>query len=129
MPRLQAPEAPYTPSEAPKDVVIVRLGAPTGSNNFNSVDADGIERLVELPAKIRKMTLASRGMFAFVQLFEQSDSRVAGEVTHVITSQEIKSWRKSGEWYVHGVLNLRKLIPKAHGFRCPAAVTTANGGH
>ncbi|EKD02167.1 hypothetical protein A1Q2_03529 [Trichosporon asahii var. asahii CBS 8904] len=64
MPRLQAQDAPYTPSEAPEDVIIVRLGAPTGSNNFNSTGADGVERLVELPAKIRKMTLASRGMFA-----------------------------------------------------------------
>ena len=98
MPRLQALDAPYTPSEAPKDVIIVRLGAPTGSNNFNSTGADGVERLVELPAKIRKLTLASRGMFAFVQLFEQSDSRVAGEVTHVISLQEVKTWRKTGEW-------------------------------
>lgn len=98
MPRLQAQDAPYSPSEAPSDVVIVRLGAPTGSNNFNSSGADGIERLVELPAKIRKMTLASRGMFAFVQLFDESDSRVAGEVTHVISPQEIKAWRKTGEW-------------------------------
>lgn len=98
MPRLQAQDAPYTPSEAPKDVIIVRLGAPTGSNNFNSTGADGVERLVELPAKIRKLTLASRGMFAFVQLFEQSDSRVAGEVTHVISLQEVKTWRKTGEW-------------------------------
>lgn len=98
MPRLQAQDAPYSPSEAPSGVVIVRLGAPTGSNNFNSTGADGIERLVELPAKIRKLTLASRGMFAFVQLFDDSDSRVAGEVTHVISSQEIKAWRKTGEW-------------------------------
>lgn len=100
MPRQQAQDAPYTPNEAPEDVIIVRLGAPTGSNNFNSTGADGVERLVELPAKIRKMTLASRGMFAFVQLFEQSDTRVAGEVTHVISPQEIKSWRKTGEWWV-----------------------------
>lgn len=98
MPRSQAPEAPYSPNEAPKDVIIVRLGAPAGSNNFNSTGADGVERLVELPAKIRKMTLASRGMFAFVQLFDKSDSRLMGEVTHVIAPSEIKSWKKTGEW-------------------------------
>jgi len=37
-------------------------------------------------------------MFAFVRLFAEPDSRLIGEITHVITAPEIKSWRKAGEW-------------------------------
>jgi hypothetical protein len=38
------------------------------------------------------------GMFAFVRLFDEADSRLMGEITHVITGPEMKAWRRSGEW-------------------------------
>lgn len=37
-------------------------------------------------------------MFAFVELFEETDGRLAGEITHVISGPEIKTFRKAGEW-------------------------------
>jgi hypothetical protein len=42
--------------------------------------------------------LTVTGMFAFVRLFDTPDSRLMGEITHLITGPEIKVWKKSGEW-------------------------------
>lgn len=40
---------------------MVRLGAPMGSGNFVCTDPEDVERLVELPNKVRRNTFAARG--------------------------------------------------------------------
>jgi hypothetical protein len=61
MPRNQAAEAPYTPSTLPEQHIVVRLGPPQGSSNFVCSDPAGVERLVELPNKIKRTSFAARG--------------------------------------------------------------------
>jgi len=61
MPRTQAPEAPYSPATMPEGHIVVRLGPPQGSSNFVCTDPEGVERLVEMPNKVKRVSFAARG--------------------------------------------------------------------
>ncbi|KAL1405928.1 hypothetical protein Q8F55_007608 [Vanrija albida] len=87
----------YYPSTLPDDHRLVRLGPPQGSGNFTCTDTAGAERLVEMPARVRRTAYAARGSFAIVQLYAAA-GRVAGEIVHVVQGDEIKAWRRAGEW-------------------------------
>ncbi|WOO83607.1 S1-like domain-containing protein [Vanrija pseudolonga] len=95
-PRDKDPE--YSPASLPEDHRLVKLGPPQGSGNFTCTDTDGVERLVEMPGKVRRVSYAARGSFAFIKLFPESDARLAGEIVHVVQGTEIKAWRRAGEW-------------------------------
>jgi hypothetical protein len=60
-PKSKAATTEYTPSTLPSDHRLVILGIPQGSNNFLCSDPEGVERLVELGAKLRRSVLATRG--------------------------------------------------------------------
>ncbi|KAL7424726.1 hypothetical protein Q5752_000410 [Cryptotrichosporon argae] len=98
MPRAAAPTYAYTPATLPPNHVVVRLGPPRGSHNFDATDAAGVARLVELPAKVRRVSYAARGSFSIVQLHDPAQGAVAGEIVHIVTAPELKQWRRTGEW-------------------------------
>ncbi|GFZ43562.1 hypothetical protein JCM24511_01282 [Saitozyma sp. JCM 24511] len=105
-PKAKAATTEYTPSTLPSDHRLVILGIPQGSNNFLCSDPEGVERLVELGAKLRRSVLATRGDVAIVQLYPPSPetsgkgktSRLAGEVVSMVSPGEVKRWKKDGEW-------------------------------
>jgi hypothetical protein len=45
----------------PEKHVVVRLGPPQGSSNFVCSDPEGVERLVEMPNKVKRVSFAARG--------------------------------------------------------------------
>ncbi|KAK4688339.1 putative RNA-binding protein EIF1AD, partial [Tremellales sp. Uapishka_1] len=100
MGRPQPPVSSYSPSNLPSDQRLVRLGPPQGSNAFLSTDAEAIERLVEMPTKLRRVVHASRGCFAIIQLFPASaePERLVGEIISIVSPSEMKSWKRGGEW-------------------------------
>lgn len=114
-----------SPSTLPSDHTIVKLGQAQGSGNYLSHDSDGVERLVELSGRVkRSKIIITRGQcrfffenriksgnrrvadgpgdFAFVRLYlanpDGDKSKLMGEIVGMISSRDVKSWRKSGEW-------------------------------
>lgn len=53
-------ETSYTPSTLPADHFLVRLGAPQGSNQF-ATEIKGEPKLVDMPARVRRLSFAARG--------------------------------------------------------------------
>ena len=66
MGRPKPPTTEFTPTALPDDHRLVVLGPPKGSNNFESTDTEGVERLVEIGMKLRKVVLATRGRLVFL---------------------------------------------------------------
>ena len=61
MGRLKAPENEFTPSDLPSDHRLVMIGIPRGSGNFECVEPNGGQMLVEVGTKLKKMLLITRG--------------------------------------------------------------------
>nr|ODN79103.1 hypothetical protein L203_06081 [Cryptococcus depauperatus CBS 7841] len=118
MARKQQSTPSYGPP-LPSSHHLVRLGAPQGSNNYLCVDAEGIERLVEVskPLKRNKMLFIMRGMifqdynvlqldritgdFAVINLFPtvaDEKTRLVGEILHILDKGDVKEWKKSENW-------------------------------
>lgn len=56
-----------SPSTLPADHTIVKLGTAQGSGNYQSTDADGLERLVELSGRVkRSKVIVTRGTSLFL---------------------------------------------------------------
>ncbi|ORX36013.1 hypothetical protein BD324DRAFT_682153 [Kockovaella imperatae] len=107
MGRPKAPVNDLSPSTLPPDHKLVMIGIPRGSGNFECVDPEGEERLVEVGTKLKKMVLITRGDFGFIRIFPPSPepsksskgkSRLVGEIVSMISAKEVKAWKKSGEW-------------------------------
>ncbi|WVN85385.1 uncharacterized protein L203_100530 [Cryptococcus depauperatus CBS 7841] len=102
MARKQQSTPSYGPP-LPSSHHLVRLGAPQGSNNYLCVDAEGIERLVEVskPLKRNKMLFIMRGDFAVINLFPtvaDEKTRLVGEILHILDKGDVKEWKKSENW-------------------------------
>ncbi|WVQ85270.1 hypothetical protein IAT38_007435 [Cryptococcus sp. DSM 104549] len=100
--KAQAPTESYAPP-LPTEHFLAHLRAPQGSNNFLCVDTDGVERLVEVGSKLRRLKglIVMRGDFAVVKLFpvmEDDKAKLVGEIVHILDKTDLKEWRKAGAW-------------------------------
>ena len=156
MGRLKAPENEFSPSTLPPDHRLVMIGIPRGSGNFECIDPEGEERLVEVGTKLKKMVLITRGEslgerngvlgvneglgdFGFIRIFPPSPepskgtpmgkSNLVGEIVSMISSKEVKAWKKAGEWYAAHHLRWPSLTgnrPEGFGDPPTSTVETTN---
>jgi probable RNA-binding protein EIF1AD len=143
-----------SPSTLPSDHTIVKLGAAQGSGNYLSHDSEAVERLVELSGRVKRSKIiitrgkypwclqyllrgAQRlmhiGDFAFVRLYpadpEGGKSKLMGEIVAMISSRDVKSWRKTGEWYVPSSSSGPRLTDEKAGWIRRACSSGGTGGN
>lgn len=89
------PETTYTPSTLPADHFLVRLGAPQGSNQF-ATEINGEPKLVDMPARVRRLTFAARG-----ECSEGGKYKRMGGMRPRSEQTGIRSWVAHGRMRAH----------------------------